>query len=146
MIYLGADHGGFVLKENIKQFLKEHDLKYEDLGNTILDMDDDYPDYAFAVGERVGKEDAPSKKWKDRAKGILFCRSSGGMVIAANKVKNIRAVAVYDEKGARHAREHNDANIIALSGDWISDEAAKKNHYGVAYNRVQQRKETYKKT
>jgi ribose 5-phosphate isomerase B len=59
-------------------------------------------------------------------KGILFCRSSGGVVIAANKVKGIRAVAAWDEKSAMHAREHNDANIIAIAGDWTDEESAKK--------------------
>lgn len=125
MIYLGADHGGFKLKEKIKQWFTEWKLKYEDIGPLRLDPDDDYPQYAFAVAERVSREDAMTDSWKDRAKGILICRSAGGVVIAANKVKDIRAVAVYDTKQARHAREHNDANVIGISGDWMTEKQAK---------------------
>ncbi len=118
MIYLGADHGGYKLKEKIKSFLKESNYDYEDLGNLEYDKDDDYPDYAFKVAEKVSKN--------KNNKGILLCRSSGGMVIAANKVKNIRAVSVIDEKSVKHAVQHNNANIIALPGDWITADKAKK--------------------
>lgn len=126
MIYLGADHGGFLLKEKLKAYLKKENYVFKDLGNLILDDDDDYPKYAFSVAEKVGKEDNPDKPWKDRAKGILLCRSSGGVIIAANKVRNVRAVSVFDEKSVRHSREHNDANVIALSGDWTAEKNAEK--------------------
>ncbi len=125
MIYLGADHGGFDLKEKIKNFLDKSGYRYKDLGNTVLDSEDDYPEFAFAVAEKVGKDDG-DLPWKKRDKGILFCRSSGGMIIAANKVKNVRAVSVFDEKSATHSREHNDANVIALSGDWTDLSNAEK--------------------
>ena len=117
MIYLGADHGGFNLKKNIKSFLKESGYEYEDMGNLEYDKDDDYPDYAFKVAEKVAQ---------GNNKGVLLCRSSGGMIMAANKVKGVRAVSVTDEKSAKHAVQHNNANIIALSGDWISENQAKK--------------------
>ncbi len=126
MIYLGSDHGGYKLKEKIKHFFDKSDYKYIDLGDKKFDKNDDYPDYAYSVAEKVGKEDDPSKKWQERAKGILFCRSSGGMIIVANKVKNIRAVSVFDVKSAKHSREHNDANIIALAADWIKEKEAEK--------------------
>ena len=118
MIYLGSDHGGFKLKQKIKSFLNELDYKYEDLGNLKFDKDDDYPDYAFKVAEKVSEN--------IKNKGILLCRSSGGMIIAANKVKGIKAVSVIDEKSVKHAIQHNNANIIALSGDWINENKAKK--------------------
>ena len=117
MIYLGADHGGFKLKQKIKSFLKDLEYEYEDLGNLKFDKDDDYPDYAFKVAEKVSDN--------IKNKGILLCRSSGGMVIAANKVKGIKAVSVIDEKSVKHAVEHNNANIIALSGDWMTEQEAK---------------------
>jgi ribose 5-phosphate isomerase B len=113
MIYLGSDHGGFRLKEKIKDFLVKRGYEFDDLGNSEFDAKDDYPDFAFAVGEKV-------KEHEDN-KGILLCRSSGGMVIAANKVKGIRAVSVHDVKAAKHAVEHDNANIIALAGDWINE-------------------------
>jgi len=64
--------------------------------------------------------------WKDRPKGILACRSAAGVVIAANKVKGIRAFTAFDVVSARHGREHNDANILALSGDWLTEGKAKR--------------------
>lgn len=118
MIYLGADHGGFPLKEKVKGWLEEWKQPYEDIGAKKLDPEDDYPQFAFAVAEKVAA--APEHL------GILFCRSSGGVIIAANKVPFIRAVACWDELSARHSREHNHANVIALAGDWTSDEVAKK--------------------
>ena len=112
MIYLGSDHGGFDFKEDLKKFLTKKEYVFEDLGNLVYDKDDDYPDYAFKVAKKVAT--------KKSSKGILLCRSSAGMVIAANKVKGIRAVSVFDLKSAKHCRLHNDANIIALSGDWLN--------------------------
>lgn len=118
MIYLGSDHGGFELKESIKEFLKNKKYDYKDLGNLVYDKSDDYPKYAFKVAETVSKE--------KNSLGILFCRSSGGVVIAANKVNGIRAVSAHDIKTAEHAKEHNNANILALPGDWITKEEAVK--------------------
>lgn len=116
-IYLGADHGGYKLKEKIKSWLSEWGYTFEDLGNTVFDPNDDYPDSAFKVAEAVSKN--------PDSRGVLACRSAAGMVIAANKVSGIRAAAAFDVKSAQHSREHNDANILALSGDWLSEGKAK---------------------
>ncbi|MFH2104642.1 MAG: RpiB/LacA/LacB family sugar-phosphate isomerase, partial [Parcubacteria group bacterium] len=78
--------------------------------------EDDYPDYAIAVAKEVAKGDN---------KGILFCRSAAGMVIAANKIAGARAVAAFDKKSAQHSREHNDANVLVLSGDWLDEKKAR---------------------
>lgn len=125
MIYIGGDHGGFNLKERIKKILSGWEEMVVDVGNTENDPGDDYPLYAVAVAENTVRDELSGKKfpvsWKDRPKGILLCRSGGGVVIAANKVTGARAVACYDPKQAVHARLHNDANIIALSGDWLKD-------------------------
>jgi ribose 5-phosphate isomerase B len=125
MIYLGADHGGFALKEKIKIFLEKEGYRFTDMGNKVLDNEDDYPVYAFAVAEKVGKEDDSKLPWEKRAKGILFCRSAGGVIVAANKVKGVYAIAVTDVKSARHSRLHNNANVIGLSGDWMTEDQAK---------------------
>ncbi len=117
MIYLGADHGGYQLKEKIKKWLLEWGYEFEDCGNEKMEPEDDYPEFAFKVAESV--------KRKAGSRGILACRSAAGMVVAANKVRGIRAVAVFDEESARHSRKNNDANIVALSGEWLSDEKAK---------------------
>ncbi len=118
MIYLGADHGGFELKETIKQWLSQKGIASEDLGASNLDPNDDYPDYAFAVAHKVAES-------KDN-RGILLCRSGGGMTIAANRIHNVRAVDVFDEKSVKHAREHNNANVLVLGADWIDSDSAKK--------------------
>lgn len=115
-IYLGADHGGFELKEKIKAKLIAEGHEVADLGNSRFDFNDDYPDFAFKVAESVSKE--------PESKGILVCRSAAGMVICANKVKGIRAASVWDLKSAIHSRDNNDVNIIGLSGDWLSEEEA----------------------
>lgn len=116
-IYLGADHGGFELKEKIKGWLTEWGYEIEDLGNTVIDENDDYPDFAFKVAESVAKN--------PESRGILACRSAAGMVIATNKIKRIRAVAAFDVVSAKHSREHNNANVLALSGDWMDETTAR---------------------
>ena len=108
MIYLGSDHAGHELKLEIAAYLEEQGLEFRDLGNTINDPDDDYPDYAFPVAEAVAKE--------DDAFGILTCGSAQGVCMAANKVKGVRAAAVATPEEARLTREHNAANVLCLSG------------------------------
>lgn len=112
-IYLGSDHGGFKLKEEFKNYLASNhlELEVEDCGALTLDSEDDYPNFALQVASKVQSE---------QDLGILLCRSGSGMVIAANKVKGIRAVEIYNEKIAAHAKSHNHANIIAFSGDYLS--------------------------
>ena len=106
-IYLGADHAGYELKEKIKQWLDLHNIPYDDLGNHILDPNDDFPDFAYRVAKTV--------KLK-KSFGILLCGSAQGVCISANKVKGIRAVIPFSLKEARLSREHVNANIICLSG------------------------------
>ncbi len=115
VIYVGADHAGFALKEKMKVFLKKLNYKVVDKGNLVYDKNDDYPDFALKVAKAVGKN-----------KGILFCGSAEGMCIAANKVKGIRAVAVGNINLAKKTRTHNDANILCLSGWYIKPDLAKK--------------------
>lgn len=108
MIYLGSDHAGWKLKQEVMALLKELGEKFEDLGNAIEDPDDDYPDYAFKVGEAVAKNRGGF--------GILVCGSAQGVCIAANKVPGVRAVYVATHQEAAKTREHNDANVLCLSG------------------------------
>lgn len=124
MIYLGADHGGYQLKEKVKHWLSSWEYEFEDLGAHEYNPDDDYTDFVQAVANKVSTEDDRSKPWKERTKGILLCRSGGGMCIGANRFKNVRAVYVESAPAAKHARTDNDANIISLAGDWINDTAA----------------------
>jgi ribose 5-phosphate isomerase B len=108
MLYLGADHAGFKLKEQIKKYLLNQRIKFADLGNLKLDKNDDYPDFGFKVAKAVAKD-------KD-SKGILICGTSFGVCIVANKVKSIRAVSISNVKDAKFSRQHNDANVLCLSG------------------------------
>ena len=117
MIYIGADHAGFNLKEELKKYLEELGYKYEDLGNKDLDVGDDYPDYASLVAEKVTGTDNL---------GILICATGVGMCLAANKVKGIRAVNAWDEFTALSSREHNNANILCLAGKVLDVEATKR--------------------
>lgn len=120
-IYLAADHGGFALKEQVLTWLESEGYFTHDVGAFELDPKDDYPVYALTLAETIIKQD---QKNPNRALGVMFCRSAGGVTIAANKVLGVRAVLVFDEKSARHAKEHNNAHIIAISGDWTSFEQA----------------------
>lgn len=106
-IFIGSDHAGLKLKEEIVKFLKKSKLLFKDFGTYTEDRAD-YPDFAFAVATAVSKD--------KNARGILVCGTGTGMVIAANKVKGIRAAVIYDDYSAKMAREHNDANIACLRG------------------------------
>jgi ribose 5-phosphate isomerase B len=124
-VIIGADHGGFKLKEELKPFLKQLGYDFEDVG-TFSEESVDYPDYAIKVSEIVGKAETqkPLQKFPP-AFGILLCRSAAGMMIAANKIRGVRAVAAFDETSAKHSREHNAANVLGLSGDWLDSKKAK---------------------
>jgi ribose 5-phosphate isomerase B len=115
-VAVGSDHGGYTLKEQIKTFLSDKNIEFVDLG-TDSNQSVDYPDFGKKVGLEVVKGDVDF--------GIVFCGTGIGISIAANKVKGIRAALVYDTETARLAKEHNNANIIALGGRTTSFEAAK---------------------
>ena len=117
MIYLGADHGGFALKEQLKAWLTSWGIDYTDVGAFQLDPADDYPDFAIAVTQAVAADPVHHK-------GILACRSAAGVVIVANKGKGVRSVAPLTVEAAQHSREHNDANVLGLSGDWLTNDQA----------------------
>lgn len=122
IIILGSDHGGFAHKQAIIKWLEEHGYQFEDVGAHQFDAKDDYPQFALAVAQRVAQ--AQSMVTQPPTIGIVTCRSAGGVTIAVNKVVGIRGVTIFDEKSAVHAKEHNDANIVTLSGDWTSQEQA----------------------
>ena len=113
MVYLGSDHGGYELKQKAKQWITDLGMEYKDLGDEPPDPTDDYPDFAQAVARLVVTD--PLNR------GVLFCKSGGGMTIAANKFVGVRAVNVFDEASARQAREHLNANVMALGASWISE-------------------------
>jgi len=119
MIYLGADHAGFQLKEDIKRYLGELDVEVEDLGAYEFDENDDYPDYILSVAEKVAA--------LGDARGIVFGGSGQGENMAANKVKGIRSVVYYGGPLdiVKLSRQHNNANILSLGARFINTEQAK---------------------
>jgi len=104
-IALASDHAGFAEKERLKPLLIDLGLQFEDLG-TVSEASVDYPDYARKVAEEVagGRVD----------QGLLVCGSGTGMAITANKVPGVRAAVAWSEETARLARQHNDANVLAI--------------------------------
>lgn len=115
MIAIGADHGGYKLKEEIKKYFEEKGIKYKDFG-TYNEERTDYPIYAKKVAESV--------KSGETEKGILICRSGYGMTVVANKFKGIRAASVTSEQFAKSAKADDDINLITLSGDCMKIEEA----------------------
>jgi RpiB/LacA/LacB family sugar-phosphate isomerase len=118
MIYIGSDHGGFALKEQIKEFLDEAKLPFEDLGPTILNPGDDYFDYAAPVAEKVAADPLDNL-------GIVICRSGQGVNIVANKFKGVRAALVWNVKEAKMSRTDDLVNILSLPADYISADVTK---------------------
>jgi ribose 5-phosphate isomerase B len=113
MIYIGADHRGFRLKEEIKKWLESQQYEYRDLGVEEYDKNDDYPEISIKLAEKVAI---------DGARGILICGSGAGASIAANKVKGIRAGLCTSEKQVKAARNDDDINVICISADLVSVE------------------------
>jgi len=116
VVALGADHGGFDLKEQLKEFLRAWGYTPLDLGTSSREAVD-YPDFAEAVSNAVVRGDA----WR----GVVIDSAGIGSSIAANKVPGARAALCYDRATARNSREHNNANILSLGARLISAEAAR---------------------
>lgn len=116
-IYIGADHRGFALKEELKEWLGQLGHSVVDCGNTVYDKADDFTDFAFKVAEAVAEESTN--------RGIVVCGSGVGVNIAANKVKGIRASTALNTAEVIHAREHDDLNVLALSSEHITTAQAK---------------------
>lgn len=146
MIYLGADHRGFKLKEKIKQWLLEWGYIFEDMGALEYNQDDDYTDFVSKVAQKVSEN-------PENNKGIVLGMSGQGEAIVANKFKEVRAVVFYGpsnrywiwtfllgfwsalvgfliyrdnfKKIVQLSKEHNDANILSLGASFLHDKLAK---------------------
>src|SRR5688500_9381116 len=104
-IALASDHAGYAEKERLKTVLTDLGVEFDDLG-TASDESVDYPDYARKVAEKVARGQVEQ--------GLLVCGSGTGMAITANKVHGVRAAVAWSEETARLARQHNDANVLAI--------------------------------
>jgi ribose 5-phosphate isomerase B len=116
VVALGADHGGFSLKESLKGFLQDEGYQIIDCGTSSSESVD-YPDFAQAVANKV----ADGAAWR----GIMIDGAGIGSCMAANKVPGIRAAMCYDHATAYNSREHNNANLLTLGAGLIGPNLAK---------------------
>ncbi len=111
-LFLGADHNGFILKEQLKAALTKSGKSVHDCGARTLDHDDDYPTIAAAVARTVSKHPGSC--------GVLICGSGNGMAMAANRFAGIRAALASAPGFARKARQDEDANVLVLPAWWVT--------------------------
>ena len=117
MLYLGADHRGFPLKESLKWHLQEQGVACEDYGAAELLPGDDYVDYGRKVAEAVANDPANNR-------GVLVCGSGVGMDIVANKVRGVHSSLVTTPAQAAAARREDDPNVLVLAADITTPEQA----------------------
>ncbi len=118
MIVLACDHGGYELKEYIKQYFKKHKIEHTDVGALTLEPNDDYPDFAKKAVKLVLQD--------THNRGIFICGSGVGISMVANRFKGIRCVLAYTPQLAQMSRLHNNANVLALGGRHITKTMALK--------------------
>jgi ribose 5-phosphate isomerase B len=116
-IAIGSDHAGYKLKETLKAWLTSKGFDVKDFG-TYSEERADYPDFAHPVAKAV--ED------KDVDRGVVICGSGNGVNMTANRHHNVRSALCWNEEIAKLARQHNDANVIALPARFISEQEAEK--------------------
>ena len=116
MLILACDHGGYLLKEEIKRHLDSRGIEYTDCG-TDSEESVDYPIYA--------KKALDLMKDKEQDRVILICGTGLGMMLCANRVEGVRAVCVSDTFSAKHSRSHNNANVLCIGGRVLSADLAR---------------------
>ncbi len=117
-IFLGCDHAGFKLKEEIKKYLQEKGYKLKDMGAHDSNSQDDYPDFIIPTAKKVSQEPG--------SRGIIFGHSGQGEAIAANRIKGARAALYYGNniEIVKLSRTHNNANILSLGAGFLTKEQA----------------------
>ena len=108
IVGIGADHGGFQMKNELSKLLMADGHKVVDFGNEVCDQNDDYPDFAIPLARAVTRGDVE--------RGILVCGSGVGACVAANKVIGARAALCHDDYSARQGVEDDNVNILCLGG------------------------------
>jgi ribose 5-phosphate isomerase B len=117
-IFIGGDHAGFEMKEELKKYLATLQYEVEDIGPHRFNPNDDYPDFVIPLAKAVTEN--------PDSRGIVVAGSGEGEIMCANKIEGIRAALVYDSYSARISREHNDANIMAIGARTMDVETAKR--------------------
>lgn len=118
-IYIGADHNGFQLRNNLLEYLRKAQYDVDDEGDFRMDPKDDYPQFASRVATKVLMSEDPDPR------GILICGSGQGMCMTANRYRGIRAGIGYDIESARAIRNDEDSNILCLPARSLSKDQAK---------------------
>lgn len=126
-VYFASDHGGFELKQKLIPFVVSLGYEVEDFGNTVLDPEDDYPDFVIPLAKKVSSE--------SQSKGIILGGSGQGEAIVANRFKGVRAMVFngqYEPKEDRPippeihtSREHNDSNLLSIGARFLNEAEAK---------------------
>lgn len=116
-IIVASDHAGFRLKEKIKAYLGKKGFQVKDIGPYSQERCD-YPYFAYNLAKEVSR-----KRYK---MGVLVCKSGIGNSIVANRLPDVRAALVYNQKAARLSREHNDSNVLVLGSAFVTEKSAKR--------------------
>ncbi len=112
-VYLASDHAGFKLKNKVIDYLEYSNILYEDCGDFSPEPDDDYPLFIAKAAEKVSQD--------SNSRGIVFGKSGTGEEIVANKFPNVRAVLGFNKENVKLAREDNDANVLSLGSEFVSE-------------------------
>jgi ribose 5-phosphate isomerase B len=106
-VFVGADHNGFKMKEQVLEYLAQRGVEAEDVGDKEFKPDDDFPQYAKKAAVEMLAEGGDSR-------AVLICGGGQGMCMAANRIKGVRASLVWDAKEAKITRNDNDSNVLCL--------------------------------
>ena len=116
-IFLGSDHNGFHMKEHVFAYLAKHGYDVHDVGDSVPDPQDDFPEFAQAAALKVLGEE-------DESRAILLCGGGQGMAMAANRFRGIRASVIWDAFEAKMTRNDNDSNVLCLPSRILEDDDA----------------------
>jgi len=119
IIYIGADHRGFNLKEAVKNFLRDRGYQVIDVGDETYNEQDDYTDFAVPLAKKVSAD-------YENSRGILICGSGVGMSIVANKFRRIRAGLIMNADHAFDARAEDDINVLVLPAEFLTSDMVRK--------------------
>ncbi len=117
-VFIGADHRGFKLKEELKEIFNKRGISIIDLGNDILDNEDDHPDFAKRVAEKVVST--------PESRGVVICGSGVGVSITANKISGARCAIGLNSEQVEHGVKRDDMNILALASDYLNADDSEK--------------------
>ncbi len=118
IVFIGADHRGFQLKDKLEEYLREKNIRTEDMGNYQYEPGDDYPDYAKKVAQAVLQD-------PENHLGIVVCGSGVGVCIMCNRQKGIRSAVGTNVEQVKHIRSHDHINVLAIAADFVNFEQAK---------------------